>query len=86
MSNCGAAWLFLWMHSIVSVACRAQLSGSQGLTFSRAALLLLPWAKSILSRAGETGEIASIIYLTSFAQNCLLGIPCAQSPASAEPR
>lgn len=85
--HCGAAWLFLCVHSLVSVACgAAQLSGPQGLTFSCAALLLFSWAKSILSRAGETSEIALIIYLTSFAQNCLLGMPCALSPASAEPR
>lgn len=82
MSICGAAWLLLCVHRLVSVACGAQLSGSQGLTFSCAALLLLPWAQSILSRAGET---ASIISLTLFAQNCLPGMPCALSPASAEP-
>lgn len=45
-----------------------------------------PAAKSILGRVGETGEIASVIYLTSFAQNCLLSIPCTLSLASAEAR
>lgn len=73
----------LWSCKVVFVcahprlACGAQLSGPQGLTVSCAALLLFPWAKSILSRAGETGDIASIIYLTSFAQNCLLCMLCA---------
>lgn len=86
MSNCGVVWLFLCVHSIASTGCRAWDSRSQGLTFSCATLPLLPWAKSILGRIGETAEIASVIYLTSFAQNCLFNIPCTLSPASAEAR
>lgn len=86
MSNYGVIRLSSCVHSVVSVGCRAWDVGSQGLTFSCATLLLLPWAKPILGRVGETGEIASVIYLTSFAQNYLLSILCALSPASAEAR
>jgi len=80
MSNHRLVQLSSCACSIASMGCRAWDSCSQGLTFLCVAVLLLLWAKSILGRVGETGEIASVIYLTSFAQNCLLGISCLLRP------